>query len=101
MNIKEAWIKAAIELVTLEIDYYSDRTKKEYSTREVERARAKNTRVYYSAYRVCIILKNDGLESLYFIPLPFFVIPRRGVWRGNWFPPSSRISHARCFFNEK
>ena len=36
MNIKEAWIKAAIESVTLEIDYYSDRTKKEYSTREVE-----------------------------------------------------------------
>lgn len=36
MNIQEAWIKAAIEKITLEIDYFSEDTKEEYTTREVE-----------------------------------------------------------------
>lgn len=36
MNIQDAWIKASVENVSLEIEYYSGRTKQEYTKREVE-----------------------------------------------------------------
>ncbi len=36
MNHRDMWIKAAVEHVTLELAYYSGRTKKELSIREVE-----------------------------------------------------------------
>ncbi|MBW1716778.1 MAG: hypothetical protein JRJ77_13290 [Deltaproteobacteria bacterium] len=35
-TLSDAWIKASVEHVTLVIEYYSNRTKGEFTTREVE-----------------------------------------------------------------
>jgi len=36
LSLKDAWIKASVEHVTIELNYMSSRTKGEYTTREVE-----------------------------------------------------------------